>query len=115
MHGPVLTNCLFHRIRDGFATSDVQDSEYLSNGSTCRLLPRPARQVLRDEIEESDGSGDVGADHSVADAVECHLRAFLFREQRLLHNLPLHGIPQSTVQPTRLDLAFDQVVLSARM
>ena len=113
VHGPVLPDCHLHRIRNGFAARGVQDSENFGHGPARRFLPRPARHFFRDEIEKSDISRDVRANHGVANAVERDLGAFLFHEQRLFHGLALDGIAQGPQQPVRLDLAFDEIVLRA--
>ena len=91
----------------------VHDPEHVRHGPTCRFQPFPAGQALRDEVEVCDVAGDIRADHAVTDAVKRDLGAFLFHEQRLFQHLAFDGIPEGAQQPARLDLAFDQVVLSA--
>ena len=109
----ILLNCHHHRIRDIFVTSGVLDSYNFGHWPACRLLPRPASHVFRNDIEEGDVSRDVRANNGLSNAVERDLGAIRFREQRLFQELALHGMAQGSQKPARLDLAFDEIVFRA--
>ena len=113
VHGSVFPGRDLHWIHDRAVVRAVHDPQHLRHWPTCRFRPFPAGQALRDEVEVGDFAGDIRTDHPVTDAVESDLGAFLFDEQSLFHHLAFDGIAEGAQQPARLDLALDQVVLSA--
>ena len=82
-NGFVFQNRQRHGILRSFASSGIDNSKHFRNRVTCRLLPRPTRQLFSDDIEIGDLAPDVRAHDCVADGVERDLRALLFIEQRL--------------------------------
>ena len=113
VHRPILLNRLLHRTRDGVATHGIQDLEDFGHWPAGSFLPRPARHFFGDEIEEGDISRYGRANNGVANGVERDLRAFLFHEQCLVHDLTLDGITQRSHETGRVDLSFDEMFLRA--
>jgi hypothetical protein len=80
MHGANLQNGQLRRRLGGFGAAGIPGSEYLGHGAPRCLLQRPTGHLLRHQIQESDVSGDVRADHRLANAVEGDQSALFFRE-----------------------------------
>ena len=101
------------RVRDDLAARDIEEPENVGYRPARRLLPGPARHLVRDEIETGDVSSDVGTHDGVADAVERDFGAFPFDEQCIFQALVLDGVAQRSQQTARLDLSLNEVVLRA--
>ena len=120
LHGFFLRKGLAQRAGLGRLSVRGDQAHHLVHIAARGVKPLPAGQALRHGVQVGDHALCIGADHGIANRLECQAHALLFLEQRFFHALALGDVGHLHKNATHLvaihigHIRGDGVALRAR-